>query len=219
MWLAAGYDSQSLRQLAALAPAEAQAERRTDRGDPRHQTGGGFQLWVELDQPGPTQEDLWYQTASAVLNLMPEALRSIGFDPGPADEEFRARCQNALDVVQHDLDTTGYGQFRMRATRGQGQYAIMFATLPDGSYWGGGEGMTRDLTGSQLLFSAAESVSATIEEVHELEWPVCAIHSDGPRTNWDPVTFIKKVPWWQCTRAEHSLAPVGQLTPSIARTL
>jgi hypothetical protein len=42
---------------------------------------------------------------------MPEAMRSIGFDPAPADEEFVARCQSALDVVQHDLDVTGYGQY------------------------------------------------------------------------------------------------------------
>jgi len=46
---------------------------------------------------------------------MPEALRSIGFDPAAADEEFAARCQAALDIVQGDLDVTGYGQYRMRA--------------------------------------------------------------------------------------------------------
>jgi len=46
---------------------------------------------------------------------MPEALRSIGFGPAAADEEFTARCQAALDVVQRDLDVTGYGQCRMRA--------------------------------------------------------------------------------------------------------
>lgn len=74
-WLAAGFDSESLRQLAKLRSWE---------------TG-------------------------AALVLMPEALRSIGFDPAPAGEEFRARCQAALDIVQRDLDVTGYGRYRVRA--------------------------------------------------------------------------------------------------------
>src|SRR5260370_213946 len=51
----------------------------------------------------------------AALNLMPEAVRSIGFDPAAADKAFTARCQAALDIVQRDIDVTGYGQYRMRA--------------------------------------------------------------------------------------------------------
>jgi hypothetical protein len=69
-------------------------------------------------------------------------MRSIGFDPAPADEAFVARCQSALNVVQHDLDVTGYGEYRMRARFGGGWPAIVYATLPGGSYWGGGEGMS-----------------------------------------------------------------------------
>ncbi|HET7016668.1 MAG TPA: hypothetical protein VFI65_22290 [Streptosporangiaceae bacterium] len=121
-----------------------------------------------------------------------------------------------LPVGQHDLDVTGYGQYRMQARLGAGQPGIVFATLPDGSYWG--EGMSSELGGSRLLFAAAESVSATIEEVHEIEWPVCAIHGDDRRTSWEPAAFIRKVAWWQCTRARHVLAPVGQLTATIAKT-
>ena len=74
-WLAAGSDSESLRQLAGLRSGET----------------------------GPA------------LALMPEALRSTGFDPAAADEELAARCQAALDIVQRDLDVTGYGRCRMRA--------------------------------------------------------------------------------------------------------
>ena len=81
--------------------------------------------------------------AMAALDLMREAMRSIGFDPAPADEEFAARCQSALDIVQHDLDVTGYGRYRMRASLGRGWPAAMFATLPDGSSWNDGGGMTR----------------------------------------------------------------------------
>jgi hypothetical protein len=127
-WLAAGFDSESLRQLAQLRSTETRA----------------------------------------ALDLMPEALRSIGFDPATADREFTARCQDALDVVQHDLDVTGYGQFRMRARLGSGWPATIFATLPDGSYWGGGQGMTRRMHGAVLLCTAAESVSDTLKEVHEI---------------------------------------------------
>lgn len=218
MWLEAGYDSLSLRRLAGLQSGDPPAGHRIDAGDARRQAGGGFQTrdWLLRSRLG--QDHRRRQAASAALDQMPQVLRSIGFDPGPADEEFRSRCQNALDIVQHDLDVTGYGRYQMRARRGHGQYAIMFATLLDGSYWGGGEGMSRNLDGSWLLFNAAESVSATIEEVHEIEWPICAIHGDDPRTRWEPVALIRKVAWWQCTRARHALAPVGQLTADIART-
>lgn len=112
-WLAAGYDSQPLRQLAKLPPGDTRA------------------VWQD------------------VLDLMPKAMRSIGFDPAPADVEFRDRCQEALDIVQHDLDATGYGQYRMQARAVRP--GVMYATFPDGSYWGGGEGMSRQMEGSWLL--------------------------------------------------------------------
>lgn len=63
-WLAAGFDSEPLRQLAQLL------------------------------------------SALAALDLMPVALKSIGFDPAAADEVFTAPCQSALDIVQCDLDAT-----------------------------------------------------------------------------------------------------------------
>lgn len=182
-WLAAGYDSPSLRQLAKLRTKDTTAAR--------------------LD----------------ALDLMPKAMRSIGFDPSPGNEKFRARCQNAVDIVQHDLDITGYGQYRMQARPGRGRPELVFAALPDGSHWNAGGGMSRDMDGAWLLFAAAGSVSATIEEAHQIEWPVCAVHGDDLRIRWEPAALIRKVAWWQCTRARHTLAPVGQLTASIARTL
>jgi hypothetical protein len=154
------------------------------------------------------------------MDLMPEVLRSLGFDPAPANEEFTARCQGAVDVVQHDLDATGYGQYQMRARLGQGWPARVHAALPDGSYWG--EGMSREMEGSWLLVCAADSVSGTLKEVHEIEWPVCAVHGGHPGHIWhgrDPVDLIKKVAWWRCTNTGHPLAPVGQLTAESARTL
>jgi len=81
-----------------------------------------------------------------------------------------------------------------------------------------------------LLFNAAGSVSGTLKEVHEIDWPVCAVHSDDPVTPPldgeeiagvldNPVALIDDVPWWRCTRAGHALAPVGQLTAKTAKTL
>lgn len=180
LWLAAGYESAALRQLAKL----------------RYERTGAGRL--------------------EVIELMPKALRSLGFEPGSADQELIDRCQEALDIVQHDLDATRYGEYRMQVRLSRDRPGIVFATTADGSYWGGGEGIPRALTGSSLLCAMAASVSATIEEIHELEWPVCAEHGDGPRTSWDPAAHIRKVAWWQCTRARHRLAPVGQLTTALA---
>ena len=181
-WRAAGFDSEPLRQLAALRPGK---------------TG-------------------------AALDLLPEALRSIGFDPAAADAEYAARCQAALDIVQRDLDVTGYGQYRMRPQRVDGWPIVMFAAFPDGSHWAGGWGMSRRMDDAELVFNAALSVSGTIEEYHEFEWPVCAVHDDVT-TRWDAgtesVEFIDGAPLWWCTRAGHALAAIGQLTAEIARTL
>jgi hypothetical protein len=114
------------------------------------------------------------------MELMPEVLRSLGFDPAPVIEEFLARCQDAVEIVQRDLDATGYGRYRMRARFGLGWPSRVHAALPDGSYWGGGEGMSREATGSLLLVCAADSVYTTLKEILEVEWPVCVVHGGHP---------------------------------------
>jgi hypothetical protein len=123
--------------------------------------------------------------------------------------------------VQRDLDVTGYGRYRMRARIGRGWPVTVFATLPDGSYWSGGEGMSRRMDGSWLLRQAAGSASAALKEVREIEWPACAVHGGHPDTSvWageEPVDHIDDVAWWQCTNTGHALAPVGQLTAEITR--
>ena len=131
---------------------------------------------------------------------------------------------NAARVRSISCSTTwtSYGQYRMRARLGRGWPARMMATLPDGSYWGGGEGMSRGMTGAWLLVAAADSVSATLKEVPEMEWPVCALHGGHPASIWDgedPVDLIDKVAWWRCTNTGHALASVGQLTARVARSL
>jgi len=205
-WRAAGFDSEPLRRLAGL----------------RSWKDGGPGNFATRLTAGATAGEHVFDAEFDAMDLMPEVLRSIGFDPAPVDEEFAARCQDAVDVVQHDLDVTGYGRYRMRARLGRGWPARLFPTLPDGSYWGGGEGMSRPMHGAGLLCAAAESVSDTLKEVHEIAWPVCAAHGRDPTTSiWDdePVALIDEMPWWWCTRAGHALAPVGQLTAKIARTL
>ena len=214
-WLAAGFDSPSLRQLAQLHTGEIRASLRAGRRSSSRRSD----RW---SQPLPAEILRRHRAALYAMELMPEVLRSIGFDPAPADEEFTARCQKALDVVQHDLDATGYGRYQMRARLGQGWPPTVYPTLPDGSYWGGGEGMARETEGSWLLVTAAAAVSATLKEIPEIEWPVCIIHGGHPDSIWDgeePVDLIDKTAWWRCTNTGHPLAPVGQLTAETARTL
>ena len=121
--------------------------------------------------------------------------------------------------MQRDLDATGYAEYRMHASLG-GWPATVFPALPDGSYWGGGEAMSREMEGSLLLVMAAYSVSNTLKEIPEVEWPVCVVHGGHPGSIWDgedAVDFVDDVAWWQCTNTGHPLAPVGQLTPDVAR--
>jgi len=194
-WLAAGFDSPLLRQLAELQV------RRRDTGPSAED---GLVSWAAprgvaiVGPSGTAGVPAQFRVALQALDLMPEVLRSIGFDPAPADEAFVARCQSALDVVQHDLDVTGYGQYRMRARFG-GWPASVYPTMPDGSYWGGSEGMSREDKGSWLLYRAADLVSATLKEIPEIEWPVCAVHGGHPDSIWDgeePVDLIDKVASW-----------------------
>lgn len=223
-WRAAGFDSPSLRRLAQLYAGEV-----SDSLQAGHRTSGRSG-WsgqpLRLGQPLPAEVQHVQRRHRAdrdVMELMPEVLRSIGFDPAPADEEFTARCQKALDLVQHDLNTTGYGCYQMRARLSQGWPPTIYATLPDGSHWAAGEpGITRGAEGSWLLVGAALSVSATLKEIAEIEWPVCVIHGGHPSCIWDgedPADLIGKAAWWRCTNTGHPLAPVGQLTAETARTL
>ena len=96
-WLAAGFDSPLLRQLAELRSW-------------RHDTGlpaeDGLVNWTAPAgrrlpaRQGTADVPAKFRVALQALDLMPEAMRSIGFDPAPADEEFVARCQSAPDFVQ-----------------------------------------------------------------------------------------------------------------------
>lgn len=102
------------------------------------------------------------------------------------DAQFVAQCQTALDVVQRDLDETGYADFWMRASQPAGRpLAEVFAVLPDSSYWTGSSGMTRWMNEVGRLVMAAAGVSQTLEEVHDIRWPVCAVHGGGPLAVWD----------------------------------
>jgi hypothetical protein len=217
-WLAAGFDSPLLRQLAELP-----VPRRDTGPSARNRTGSrAAPRGLATSDASAVGVHAQFRVARRALDLMPEVMRSIGFDPAPADEAFVARCQSAIDVVQHDLDVTGYGQYRMHARLGRGWPAAVYPTLPDGSYWGGTEGMSREAKGSWLLHLAADLVSATLKEIPEIEWPVCAVHGGHPESIWDgeePVDVIDDVVWWRCTNTGHALAPVGQLTAKIAKTL
>jgi hypothetical protein len=218
-WLAAGFDSPLLRQLAELP---------TRRRGAGPSAGDGVRGWAAprgLTLGGPSESAHMAEESRAAfraMDLMPDVLRSIGFDPAPADEEFVARCQRAVDIVQHDLDATGYSEYRIQARFGRGWPARVYPTMPDGSYWGGGEGMSRKEDGPGLLATAAHSVSDTLKEIPEIEWPVCIVHGGHPDSIWsgeEPSDLLDGVAWWRCTNTGHPLAPVGQLTGDVVRTL
>ena len=120
----------------------------------------------------------------AIADLMPQALRSIGFDPSAGAAVFMTRSQEILDVVQRDLDATGYGEYRMRPVNLSFEPRVaVYAALPDGGSWSGvGEGMTRRMNDADLLWHAAQSVSGTLAEVLGIVWPACAIHPGEPMT-------------------------------------
>jgi hypothetical protein len=83
--------------------------------------------------------------------------------------------------------------------------------------------MTRQMDDASLLFTAASSVSGTLEEVHQIQWPVCAAHRGIPLAyplyGEELVEIIGGVVSSWCARGGHALARVGQLTARIARTL
>jgi hypothetical protein len=215
-WLAAGFDSPLLRQLAGLRSGQQVVGRSGEHGVVAWPASGG-----QSNPSAPWTSD-GRAAARAALELMPEAMRSIGFDPAPADEEFVARCQSALDVVRHDLDVTGCGRYRMRASFSAGWPRTVYATLPDGSYWGEGEGMSRGMGSSWLLFSAADSVSATIKEATRSSGrcaPSTAVIrrllSGTVRSR--PTSSTRWCGGGAPTQATRE--PVGQLTAEIAKTL
>jgi hypothetical protein len=143
--------------------------------------------------------------------------------------------------VQQDLDETGYAAFRVKASQPTGgPLAEVFAMLPDGSYWSGSSGMTRRMNEVSRLVVAAAGVSQTLEEVHDIQWPVCAVHGGDPLAVWDrpaggvihcgvPMALAVEsagqdasqvgaaVVWW-CADGRHTIAPVGGLTAKLART-
>jgi hypothetical protein len=76
---------------------------------------------------------------------------------------------------------------------------------------------------ARLLFTAASSVSGTLEVVDQIQWPVCAAQGGIPLAyplyGEELAEIIGGVVSWWCARAGHALAPVGQLTARSARTL
>jgi hypothetical protein len=96
----------------------------------------------------------------------------------------------------------------------------VFAALPDGSRWGMGHDPADGRCQPALLCGRAGfrhdrtgRVSGTIEEMHEIEWPVCAVRGSDPTTRdlhgEEPVELIDGVAWWWwwCTRAAHAVPP------------
>jgi len=178
---------------------------------------GGSLARSRVDSPSLRRlAELQFPEAGAAIALMPEALRSIGFDPAAADEEFTARCQAALVIVQGDLDVTGYGQYRMRAHLDSGWPPAVFAALPDGSYWSGAWGMTRQMDDASPalhcgfigLWHARRDASDPVAGLRRPPRysPGLSLVWRGARRDhrWRGVVVV--------SARGHALAPVGQLT-------
>lgn len=157
---------------------------------------------------------------TAARELMPEALRSVGC-PVLLESEFAEQCRVPLDIVNRDLEASGYGRYRMHPVNllRQPISLEMWAAVPDGRSWSrGGPGMTPEMNDTDLLWHAARSVSDTLGEVLGITWPVCPAHDSGPMTppghREVPGGLIDGTVWWWCRRkAGHGAAPVGMLTP------
>src|SRR5260370_34169954 len=92
-WLAAGFDSQPLRQLAQLQTGESPASRRADRRSSSRRGGGRAQP-VRLGQALPAEDQRLQRRQRARLDSMelrPEGVRALGVGPAPRDQEFGAR--------------------------------------------------------------------------------------------------------------------------------
>jgi hypothetical protein len=179
-WLAAGYDSPALIQLAALTASDVHEARA----------------------------------------LMPTVLAELGY-PVISEAELVSRCQRMLDVVQRDLDATGYGEYRMHPVNAYPPEALspgMYAALPNGYFWSGGsEGMRPRHTDLELLAAAATSVRDTLIEVLQVNWPGCPADAGYPMAPGiidpyrAPVRRRGLTLWWWCQPGDHFAAPIGKL--------
>jgi hypothetical protein len=156
----------------------------------------------------------------------PEEADRLGFtpldEPSEPTPEFDARCRAALAIVHRDLDVTGYGEFVMYPVNLLvGGDVEMWAALPDGRSWGGGGvgGMTPDMDDSSILWHAAASVSDTLMEVRHEIWPQCKAHGypmRPPHGGEAEDGLIEGKIWWWCSRGQHAVTPVGDLTDRLA---
>src|SRR5260370_5920626 len=84
-WLAAGFDSPLLRQLAELRSGHHGTGPFAEKGPAGWTAPRGLTI---ADPSGTSGVPAQFRDAFQALDLMPEGLRSIGFDPAPADDAF-----------------------------------------------------------------------------------------------------------------------------------
>ncbi|WP_157472449.1 hypothetical protein [Frankia sp. EAN1pec] len=192
--LAAGFDSPALRELAALGVRDDLEARRL--------------LPVALTELGHSlepQTDAWGE-------LFPWEESRARFDP-----DLVARTEQALAIVQRDLDgtDTGLGRLTLHWSGGYGddgepQLLVGFGGEP---YRGGGN--PADCLGGvdlpHRVVSLAANVQECVMEMFQFYWPTCARHRRGLHLqdwDWEGIGW----PVWRC-RAErgHAVAPLGGL--------
>ncbi|OHV24891.1 hypothetical protein BBK14_22890 [Parafrankia soli] len=214
--LAAGFDSPALRELAALGVRDDLEARRllpvalTELGhslEPQTDAWGELFPWEESRARSGLGSRIW-----RTGELFPWEESRARFEP-----DLVARTEQALTIVQRDLDETEAGLGRLTlhwsgeyGEDGEPQLLIGFGGEP---HRGGGN-PAECLDGADLphrVLSLAENVQECVMEMFQFYWPTCARHRRGlhlPDWDWDGVGW----PVWRC-RAEggHAVAPIGGL--------
>lgn len=161
--------------------------------------------------------------AALPLSVIRTVLRAAGADV-PPDSELADQVDRALSIVQRDLDSTGFGQFRFHAQHtddwSDGLRTTFWAALDNGQYDHNAGAL--DPTGDpvELLRHAGHAVAETILAICSLAWPDCPDHN-GPqlqpqnRPDDSPTSSV----WWRCASGNHYVAPLGELLPEHVRPL
>src|SRR4051794_32781074 len=97
-------------------------------------------------------------------------------------EDFEDRCRSALGIVQRDLDSTGWVEFKMspRNLSIRGPLQVCAAPPNGASRTDGDSRMTEHMPEGAQPYPAAVSAPDTLAEVLRISWPVCSDHGGQP---------------------------------------
>ena len=80
-----------------------------------------------------------------------------------------------------------------------------------GHYWSGAPSVEPGHGDEETPLAVAACVSETVLELWWAEWPVCRVHAGRPA---EPEMEGPRPVWW-CRKGDHSVAPIGHLSPQV----